>query len=113
MNAAHSDAVAEGITPDSEEYFAHVNRFLGLEGGGAARRSSGSGSPLSVLVTDDPNKPLAPGQVRMTRGEYKAATETLTWTHGPNKGQPLGVAEYLKRKGIMVQEGRYRQLESY
>ena len=112
LNAAHHDAIAHGIAPDTEEYFSRVNRYVGLEDGGAARRSSGGDGKLTVRVTADPNK-VGPNEVQMTSGEYKAATETLTWTHGPNKNQPIGVAEYLRRKGIMRKEGRYNQLESY
>ena len=39
--------------------------------------------------------------VKMTKREYELATDgSLTWETGPNRGQPLGVAEYLRRKGI-------------
>jgi hypothetical protein len=114
LNAAHSDALAEGFAPDTAAYFKHVNGFLGLdEGGGAGSRRRGSGSEtLRVIVTDNPNKPLGRGEVRMTRGEYKAATETLSWNYdspdGKHKrGSPLGVEEYLRRKGIMKQQGGY------
>jgi hypothetical protein len=116
LQAAHSDAIAEGIEPDTDAYFTYVNSFLDLDGAGAGRRSSSSSAtgaaPLRVRVTNNPNK-VGPGEVHMTPGEYKAATETLLWPHGPNKGQPLGVVEYLKRRGIMRKEGRYNQLESY
>jgi hypothetical protein len=66
LSAAHSDAIAEGITPDTPDYFKHVNGFLGLdEGGGAGRQRRGSDNTiLRVRVTDDPNKQLAPGEVR-------------------------------------------------
>jgi hypothetical protein len=112
LSAAHSDALAEGITPDTPQYFEHVNGFLGIEGGGAGRRrrSSDSGGEIRrVIVTDNPNKQLGRGEVRMTHGEHRAATETLTWNYdspdGKHKrGEPLGVAEYLRRKGIMKQQ---------
>jgi hypothetical protein len=38
LNAAHSDAIAEGIAPDTADYFSHVNSFLGLDGGVAGQR---------------------------------------------------------------------------
>jgi hypothetical protein len=108
LNAAHSDAIAEGIAPDTADYFSHVNRFIG-EGAGS-RRSSSDNATLRVRVTDDPNKQLAPGEVRMSRGEHKAATETLTWNYDSGnhkKGEPLGVEEYLRRKNLMKQQGGY------
>jgi hypothetical protein len=48
----------------------------------------------------------------MTRGEHRAATETLTWNYdspdGKHKrGSPLGVEEYLRRKSLMKQQGGY------
>jgi hypothetical protein len=111
LQAAHSDAIAEGIAPDTAAYFKHVDAFLGLdEDGGAGRRRSSNdsgGEPLRVRVTADPNKQLAQGEVRMTPGEYKAATETLTWNYDSGKhkrGDALGVEEYLRRKGIMSKQ---------
>jgi hypothetical protein len=113
LQAAHSDAIAEGVTPDTPEYFSHINTFVGIEGAGAARRQRGGGSDSEirrVIVSDDPNKQIGRGEVRMTRGEHKAATETLTWNYdsGPHKkGDALGVVEYLRRKGIMMKQGGY------
>jgi hypothetical protein len=113
LQAAHSDAIAEGITPDTEQYFRYVDQFLGIDEGGAGRRQRDSGgAPLRVRVTADPNKQLAQGEVRMTPGEYKAATETLTWNYDSpdgkyKRGDNLGVAEYLRRKGIMMKQGGY------
>jgi hypothetical protein len=31
LTSAHFDAVAEGLTPDSSEYFEHVERAIGLD----------------------------------------------------------------------------------
>jgi hypothetical protein len=114
LQAAHSDAIAEGIAPDTAAYFKHLNGFLGLEDGGAGRRRSSSDSEtLRVIVTDNPNKQLGRGEVRMTKGEYRAATEgALVWNHDSpdgkhKKGSVLGVEEYLRRKGIMKQSGGY------
>jgi hypothetical protein len=115
LTAAHSDAIAEGVVPDTPEYFKHVNGFLGLdEGGGAGSRRRGSDSEtLRVIVTDNPNKQIGRGEVRMTKGEYTAATDgSLTWNYDSQdgkykKGSPLGVEEYLRRKGLMKQQGGY------
>jgi hypothetical protein len=110
LQAAHSDAIAEGIAPDTPEYFSHVDGFLGIDGGGAGRRRSSSDSEIRrVIVTDNPNKQIGPNEVRMSRGEYKAATETLVWNHNSadgkyKKGDALGVSEYLRRKGLMKQQ---------
>jgi hypothetical protein len=119
LSAAHSDAIAEGITPDTPQYFRHVETFLGLDGGVAGSRRRGSdsdGEIRRVIVSDDPNKQIGPNETRMTKGEYTAATETLTWPHdspdGKHKrGDALGVEEYLKRKAIMKADGWYNRLD--
>jgi hypothetical protein len=111
LNAAHSDAIAEGVVPDTPEYFEHINKFVGE--GGESRRRGSDNATLRVIVTDNPNKPLGRGEVRMTKGEYRAATEgALTWNYDSpdgkhKKGAALGVEEYLRRKGIMKQQGGY------
>jgi hypothetical protein len=110
LQAAHNDAIGEGISPDTADYFSHVNRFLGIDGGGAGSRRRGNDSEIRrVIVTDNPNKPIERGEVRMTKGEYRAATETLVWNHDSpdgkyKKNDPLGVSEYLRRKGIMSKQ---------
>jgi hypothetical protein len=50
----------------------------------------------------------------MSKGEYRAATETLTWnTNSPDgkhkRGDALGGEEYLRRKGIMKADGWYNK----
>jgi hypothetical protein len=111
LQAAHSDAIAEGITPDTADYFSHVSQFLGLEGGGAGSRRRGGGSEtLRVRVgTPKSGERLGPNEIRMTPGEYRAATETLSWNYDSpdgkyKKGDALGVSEYLRRKGLMKQQ---------
>ena len=40
----------------------------------------------------------------------RATDGTLTWNHGPKRGQPIGIAEFARRKAAMHAEGRYSQL---
>jgi hypothetical protein len=111
LMAADNDAKSEGYVAGSADYFEHVETFLGLKDGGAGRRrSSNDSGTLRVRVTSDPNKTLAPGEVRMSPGEFKAATETLVWNYDSGehkKGEPLGVKEYLRRQNLMKQQGGY------
>lgn len=101
LQSAHFDAQSEGLRPDTPEYFSHVERRLGI---GDARPANFNRADPNTHVWDDGKR------VVLTRGEEKAATETLTWTHGPKKGQPLGVEEYARRKREMVRDGRYTKL---
>jgi hypothetical protein len=107
LTAAHHDAVGDGLVPDTDAYEAHVEKFIGLRNEGTTRRSSGGNANVPVTVRKSrPGEALKPGEVRMTKGEYEAATETLCWGHDDphgkfKKNEPIGVAEYLRRKGIM------------
>jgi hypothetical protein len=117
LSAAHSDAIAEGVVPDTAEYFAHVNKFIG-EGGESRRRGSDNATLRVRVGTPNSGERLGPNEVRLTPGEYSAATEgALVWNHDSpdgkfKKGDSLGVAEYLRRKDIMSkQPGWYDKLD--
>jgi hypothetical protein len=84
--AAHNDAVAEGIEPDSQRYFDHIEKFVGLRDAGAAdnhpRRRDASeneeaGEPR-VTVIKRGERPVP------ERLELKA-NEPVRWT-GPIRG---------------------------
>jgi hypothetical protein len=111
LSAAHFDAVAEGLREDSPEYFAHVERRIGL-----ADTSRGNESEDRTAVKYDPadvNTHIRRGgaEVVLTKGEKAAATDgTLLWATGPDRGKPIGVTEFARRKVQMAREGRYHQL---
>jgi hypothetical protein len=115
IRAAHFDAVAEGLREDTPEYFAHVERKVGLNDGsrnngndrGAAPKPPAPFNPsdVSTHIRNDGRV------VTLTKGEKAAATDgTLLWATGPNRGKPIGVAEFARRKVQMAREGRYSQL---
>jgi hypothetical protein len=118
INAADNDAVAEGYERGSKEYFAHVENFLGMRDGderGRRRRDDGERDhgEQSVKVLKRGEAPV-PGTrlVKMSRREYELATDgSLTWERGPKRGQPLGVAEYLRRKGITDTASEWKRLD--
>jgi hypothetical protein len=91
--AAHKDALVEGLTPDSDEYFAHVNEFV-------------RGRRPTKTTTTFVSKHGGAATVRLTVAQHKAATDvSLVWEHGPKKSEPLGVAEYARRLMIQKQQG--------
>jgi hypothetical protein len=116
IRAAHFDAVAEGLREDTPEYFAHVERKIGLSD---STRSSRDGSdagarPAAKYNPADVNTHIRRGgaEVILTKGEKAAATDgTLVWSTGPNRGKPIGVAEFARRKVQMAREGRYNKLD--
>ncbi len=112
INAADSDALAEGYARDSQEYFNHVERYVGLRDGGGGRRPSAQ-PDMSGVRKYDPNTHVIDSRtVFLTEGESKQAVDgTLVWNVGPQKGMPIGLQEMARRKKAMIAEGRYRQLE--
>jgi len=125
INAAHNDALAEGHGLDSPEYFAHVEKFLGLTkapaktngaaNGGAQQQRRAAGS-APVAPVEASAGPTTGGQVvRLSQAEAAAATDgTHVWNYsdpsGKNrfkKGDPIGVQEFARRKAAMQAAGLY------
>lgn len=109
LQSAHFDAMAEGLKPDTADYFNHVEAKIGLRDGGRANghrngaRATADGVTVRML---QPGDDIPPGAVKMSRGAYEAATQTLTWGYNDpggrfKKDDPIGVREYLRRQGIM------------
>jgi hypothetical protein len=111
LTAAHHDALAEDLAPDSDAYFAHVEKFLGLrDNGDSVRRKNSSdadNTPREPKVTFiKRGQPVPEGTTVMSPGEYESATETIKWGYDdPNgkfkKNDPIGVREYLRRQEAM------------
>ena len=122
LNAAHSDAIGEGHKLDTPGYFSHVERFLGLrddggEGGRRRHRDGGRdgehGEPaVKILKRGEAPEP-GTRLVKMSKRELELATDgSLVWETGPKRGQPLGVAEYLRRRGITDTAPEWQRLDS-
>lgn len=119
MVAAHHDAVANGMAIESQEYFDHLETFVGIKnaGGtkseGAKRRESPPAAPVN-------HSPGGTGggdgnTVVLTKREAAAATDgTHVWNYDDpkgrfKKGDPIGVQEFARRKRTMLQDGRYER----
>lgn len=125
--AAHHDALANDLEPDSPAYFDHVEKFIGLRNSGNSRRGRGDGgssdgvegsggaAPVTVLKRGEAPVP-GTRLVKMRRSEYEAATQHLTWgyddPHGRfKKSDPIGVAEYLRRRQIQDSSPEWQRLD--
>lgn len=118
LTAAHYNAVGEGLSADTPEYFEHVEKFIGLKKDApkpnGARRA---GSPPVAPVGDAPSGGVNGGgrTVTLTAGEAKAATDgTIVYNYpdptGKNrwtKGQAIGIQEMARRKIEMTKQGLY------
>jgi hypothetical protein len=108
--AAHYEAEAEGYTPDTDAYFEYLDSRL-----------KGAAQPAKVEKESHPSRKSTPAapvsrgndlssggsggerKVKLTPNEARAATDgTIVWNTGPNKGKPIGVKEYARRKTLMA-----------
>lgn len=126
LTAAHTDALAEGLSADTKEYFEHVETFIGERN---ARRENGrdnnsrdNGSQKRrTAVHVAPVQQSSGGtngggrEVRLTQGEAKAAQDgTIIWNYDDpsgkklfKKGDPIGIQEMARRKETMTKQGAY------
>jgi hypothetical protein len=121
LQAAHHDAVASDIAPDTPEYFAHVETFVGLR---KAEGTNGRQEPKPARRASVPAAPVTPSgggtggsspTVTLTRGEAISATDgTLVWNYDDpsphkrfKKGDPIGHQEMARRKLALQQQGQY------
>jgi hypothetical protein len=126
MTAGHHDALSEGLVPDTDAYFDHVEKYLGLTGEKpvpkAEPRANGGATthrrPTAPAASVTPTGGGINGGVRevtLTKGEALAATDgTLQWNYddptGKNrfkKGDPIGLQEMARRKQKLAADGRY------
>jgi hypothetical protein len=120
LTSAHWDAVGEGIAVDSPEYFAHVERKIGMtkeaektNGGAVARKPA---VPVAA-VSPSPGGTSGGGgvEVKLTKGEALNATDgTLVWNYDDpsgqkrfKKGDPIGLQEMARRKRELKAQGAY------
>jgi hypothetical protein len=111
MIAAHYEAEAEGLSPDSDAYFKFLDQKLGFSEAPQKqeRQNRMPAAPISRGDGGDISSG-GPAVIKLTSGEARAATDgSIVWNHGPNKGEPIGVKEYARRKSIMMKQGQYSE----
>jgi hypothetical protein len=121
LNAADSDAVAEGFARDSKEYFDHVEKFLGITKpngkgtNGATQTQRRAASAPVAPVAASAGGVSGGTEVRLSAGEARSATDgTLIWNYDDpsgqkrfKKGDPIGVQEMARRKLALKESGQY------
>lgn len=126
LQAADSDARAEGYDPGSNEYWKHVEGFLGMTqetktngangtDNGQTQRKRAASPPVAPVQASGGGTSGGDNTVRLTPGEARAATDgTLVWNYpdpsGQNrwkKGDPIGHQEMARRKRTMKEQGLY------
>lgn len=124
LQAAHYDAVANDIAPDSDEYFTHVEQMIGLQ---EAPKTNGTkpapqarrGPPAAPPVSGGSGGAGGGDEVRLSKVEVTAATDGITHVWGAHDlkagrikdkaliGQPIGTQEFARRKLAMTKQGLY------
>lgn len=119
LQAAHFDAVASDIAPNSPSYFEHIERFLGLtkapEQQQTQRTERRPTAPTAPVTQTGGGMNGGQREVTLTSGEAKAATDgTLIWNYDDptgkgrfKKGDPIGVQEMARRKMALSKDGKY------
>lgn len=120
LTAAHNDALAEGLSTDTTEYFEHVENFIGLR----QQSRNGNGRETPKRKTSVPAAPVhqssggtngGPREIRLTPGEAKAANDgTHVWNYDDpsphkrfRKGDVIGNQEMARRKEALTKQGAY------
>lgn len=124
LTAAHHDAMSEGLSVDTKDYFDHVEKFIGLrKEAGEIENVQRLGAARKIVV-----RPVAPVngsggsggavggiEVRLSAGEAAAAVDgTHIWNYDDpsgqkkfKKGEPIGVQEFARRKLKLKEAGQY------
>jgi hypothetical protein len=111
---AHMMAVADGMVPDSDQYFQHCEATLGVNG--ASRRSSG-GARSSGERRGGNSVTLTPGEVQRSEdgslvfnvGERDHRGEVIK-AGDPRIGRPIGRETFAYRKLGLQKQGYYSRL---
>lgn len=131
LQAAHFDAVANDIQPDTDEYFAHVEERIGLREApepepaqkpdNAPKPTARKGPPAAPPVSGGGRGGGGNGatEVRLSKSEATAATDGITHVWGKHDlaagrikdpklvGQSIGIQEFARRKSEMQKQGLY------
>ena len=130
IDAAHTDALAEGMTANTPQYFAHVEKFLNMTKEPVKNGKDAGEIKVAAHTRRAASAPVAPvsagggvtnggvAEVTLTKREADAAKDgTLTWNRGDLAagrikdekliGSPIGIQEFARRKKTMSDQGLY------
>jgi hypothetical protein len=99
MFRAHEDAIDDGISPDTDEYFSYIESRLGIRKD--AEQSEERAAPVQ-------RKPVQPSPAPVSRGSSRPNVMRLTAAEAET-ASALGMTpeEYAKNKSLLQKEGRY------
>ena len=104
MFRAHEDAVEDGITPDTDEYFAFIEGRLGVR----RQQQQEVESPMSSAAAPAPRRASPPPPAPVSRQSTPSNVMRLTRAE-VETARDLGMTpeEYAKNKSLLVKEKRY------
>lgn len=117
LTSAHWDAVGEGLAPDTDAYFEHVETFIGLRTDDTPKAVPKKVAVRQVapVAGSGGSGGAAANEVRLSAREAAAAVDgTHLWNYDDSspqkrfkKGDPIGVQEFARRKQKLIQQGAY------
>lgn len=129
LTAAHHDAMGEGLSPDTPEYFDHVEKFVGLKKADVVEKVVTEGDDVQRPGAKKPAaRQVAPvngsrgtggavpsNEVRLSAREAEAANDgTHVWNYDDpsgqkkfKKGDAIGTQEFARRKQALTKQGAY------
>lgn len=118
LTAAHHDAVSEGLSPDTDGYFEHVEKFVGLRKAEPVKQNGArkvSTPPVAPVGSPSGAGNGGGATVTLTAGEARSATDgTLVWNYNDptgkgrfKKGDVIGHVEMARRKQALQKQGSY------
>ena len=104
MFRAHEDAVEDGITPDTDEYFAFIEGRLGIN----RQQQQEVESPMSSAAAPTPRRSSPPPAAPVSRQSTPSNVMRLTRSE-IDTARDLGMTpeEYAKNKSLLIKEKRY------
>jgi hypothetical protein len=95
--AAHYNAVDNGMAPDSDEYFAYIDRSLGATRAAPATEERERPPTAAPVARDVPQSPSAqrPGIVRLSASEVATA-----------RALDMSLEDYARHKRALIEEGK-------
>lgn len=108
MMNAHQAAVLDDIEPDTDEYFAFIEKRMGIRRDAPSETRSEASSPLSSAADAAPRRAPQPPPAPVSRGAPRPGTVRLSVDEA-RTAKDLGMSpeEYAKNKQLLIKEGRY------
>ena len=106
MLAAHNIAIADGITPDSDEYFQSVEATVFKKAPPAAAADDDADDPMAVAAKAAPARSVAPPAAPVSRGSSSRSIRLTPQEREAAEMSGMTEEAYAAAKADMIRSGR-------